>query len=372
MALTLGFMSVKTQFDNLGDALINKELAELVAARVPLTMDLTRSPKSFHATMAVEQIPNTTLISTGRGKMLVQMVRQAIAGNRCYFFLNPGGLGGGVGNSTKAFATSLIYNCILFALRLTGVRVCLVGVSFEHMTWRERLVTRFRRKICHSFAVRDEVSAEYLGHIGMPADEVVPDLSFNLYQKPHSYDAPRSIVSAFSFRTDHGLLVDLLANYAEKIIAASPADSQHAVLSQVGRDSRGMRALHAHLCRRFGERRIHYVEVESSLDTACQWYSKIEKIHSNRLHALLLAASCGTLPVAVLPSRKHVKVRALFDDLGLSSNVVDLEGDSSSAPRELSWTMGNLEYQRLESYFDRLLLDDHASASASNTPARQV
>jgi polysaccharide pyruvyl transferase WcaK-like protein len=201
---------------------------------------------------------------------------------------------------------------------------------------------------------------------------VVPDLSFNLYQKPHSYDIPRGIVSAFSFRTDHGLPVALLAEYAEKIIAASPAESQHAVLSQVGRDSQGMRELHTHLCRRFGEWRVHYVEVESSLDTACQWYSKIERIYSNRLHALLLAASCGALPIAVLPSRRHVKVRALFDDLGLSSNVVDLENDSGNAPRELSWTMGNLEYQRLKSYFDRLLLDGHASASASNIPASQA
>jgi polysaccharide pyruvyl transferase WcaK-like protein len=361
----MGFMSVKTQFDNLGDALINKELAALIAARVPLTIDLTRSPKSFHATMGIEQLSNTRLISTGRGRMLLDMAKQALAGKRCYFFLNPGGLGGGVGDSARAFASSLVYNCILLALRCLGVRVCLVGVSFEPMTWRERLVTRMRRKICHAFVVRDEVSARYLEQIGIPVDEVVPDLSFNLYQQPPTQPLPKQIASAFSFRTDRGLSTAKLVEWAECIISETAPDSKHAVISQVGRDSTGMRALHARLCERFGEQRISLVETESSLEMADHWYSMIERVYSNRLHVLLLAATSGTLPVAVLPGKKHGKVSALFADLGLSTNVVDMQGDMTGPARSLSWPQGLAERERLDSYFDRLLLGRNSGSNAS-------
>jgi polysaccharide pyruvyl transferase WcaK-like protein len=366
MPRTLGFMSVKTQFDNLGDALINKELAALVAARVPLTIDLTRSPKSFHATMGVEQLSNTRLITSGRGRMLLDMAKQAIAGNRCYFFLNPGGLGGGVGDNTRAFVSSLVYNCILLALRCLGVRVCLVGVSFEPMTWRERLVTRMRRRICHAFVVRDEVSARYLERIGIPADDVVPDLSFNLYQQPATEATSKQIASAFSFRTDRGLSTARLAEWAERIIAEGASDSHHAVISQVGRDSRGMRELHSRLCKRFGEERISLIETDSSLETACHWYSMTERVYSNRLHVLLLAANAGARPVAVLPGGNHGKVSALFADLGLSTNVVDMQGGTIESAHDLSWAQGLAERERLDSYFDRLLLERVSQPTASH------
>jgi len=127
-----------------------------------------------------------------------------------------------------------------------------------------------------------------------------------------------------------------------------------------------MRELHSRLCKRFGEERISLIETDSSLETACHWYSMTERVYSNRLHVLLLAANAGARPVAVLPGGNHGKVSALFADLGLSTNVVDMQGGTIESAHDLSWAQGLAERERLDSYFDRLLLERVSQPTASH------
>ena len=352
---SIGFMSVKTQFDNLGDALINRELARLIAVRIPLSIDLSRSPESFHATMGVEGIANTRLVHGPRGRMMLAMAAAALSGQRCYFFLNPGGLGGGVGGSSRAFISSIVYNLILFGLKMVGVKVCLAGVSFEPMTRRELLVTRFRRAICHSFSVRDKESARYLASEGIRVDGIAPDLSFNLYDEPAQMIGPRDIATAYSFRADRGLDMERLSAMAMDLIDASPAGSIHAVVSQVGRDNAAMFSLYEKLSASYGPDRIIFVDCHQSMDDASAIYSRVESLYSNRLHALLVAAHAGSVPVALIPQGKQRKISALFTDLGLSGNIIDFNAPTPSGCAPMHRDTAYQQCEQLNAFFDQLL-----------------
>lgn len=364
MSNAIAFMSIKTQFENLGDALINRELATLISDRVPLCLDLTRSPASFHATMNVRLLNNTTLLTSSRGQLLSDMTRCALSGQDCYFFLNPGGLGGGVGDHPRAFASSLVYNLILLLLNRVGVRICMVGVSFETMTLRERLVAKFRRNICHSFAVRDKASARYLTTLGICPDDVVPDLSFNLYRQQPPDSFSRDFATAMSFRTDRGAGLEVVLEFATRVVERHAPGSRHAIVSQVSRDERGMQLLHQKLAQRFGSDRIVYFDIHDNISAASALYSRVSGLYSNRLHALLLGSHAGATPLALGAHTVENKISALFDDLGLSDHLFDFRETIVRLPQPLDPQVASNELRRLNNYFDRLL-GTHASPNAA-------
>jgi len=354
--MTHAFISLKTQFENLGDALINRELIKIVSARVPTTVDLTRSPASFHSTMELERISNINLLTKFRGVFFFQMMKKALSGETCYFFLNPGGLGGGVGNSVGAFCKSHLYNCALLLLKVIGVRICHVGISYEKMKWKEASVAKLRSWACFNFSVRDGESFDYIRTLGVKTNEIVPDLSFNLYCEPLNTDTCKRYAGAFSFRTDKGNSPDDLKSFARRVIYGAAGDTRFLFVSQVRRDSRIMQELQQQLGAEFGPQRLHFADCHADFNRAVSLYRECDTLYSNRLHALLLAAYAHAKPVAVINLQRQRKIAALFEDLGLSNNVCELSAVSMNA-KEANLDRFVQESKNLNDFFNRLLND---------------
>lgn len=366
------FLSIKTQFDNLGDALINRELCRLVSARADTWVDFSRAPADFERAMGVSELPGIMVLrQLGFLRLITAMLRQRIAGRTCYLFLNPGGLGGNRLSMKGRFSASL-YNCLLSGLRRCGVRICHVGISYDSMGSPELRIARWRRRQLHFFAVRDRLSRRYVDSVGMHADAIVPDLSFNLYSKP----APRCEAGrdsiAFSFRFDGKSSVDAIRHAVRGVIEAAGRDREYLFIAQVSRDEPGMEALRRHAMELGARARL--VVCVDDIDALCRVYATCRAIYSNRLHALLMAAYSGATPLAMVSRGKQPKIEGLFGDLGLDDLLLDIDDRSSwrmSADAPGSRKRLASEYGALQAHFERLLGPARVDAERAPVPQTQ-
>jgi|GEM_PF-452002 len=348
------FLSIKTQFDNIGDALINRELCRLVASRADTWVDFSRAPENFERAMGVSSLPNlTTLRRWGFARLLREIIRQRLSGRACYLFLNPGGLGGSR-LSLKGRLSATTYNILLSAMRIAGVRICHAGISFDPMRAPELLIARWRRRLLHSFTVRDSLSLRYVDSVGMPADSIVPDLSFNLYSAPvPSANAPRRHI-AFSFRFDGKSTNDAIKHAVRRVIETNGADCEYLFVAQVSRDMSGMKRLSAIATEAGAAARV--ISCVDDIDGLCDVYSTCRAIFSNRLHALLMAAHAGAIPFALISRGQQPKIEGMFEDLGLGQWLIDVDAVADwQMPEEFDRNVLEAQCVALQSHFDTLL-----------------
>lgn len=349
------FLSIKTQFDNLGDALINRELCRLVASRAETFIDLSRAPVEFAASMGVSSMDDVTAVREhGFARMLAEMIRQRLKGRACFLFLNPGGLGGKA-LGFKSRLSALAYNLLLGVMAICGVRICHVGISYDRMPAPESFIARLRRRALHSFCVRDQLSLDYVRSIGMPADGIVPDLSFNLYENTLHSSSPERQKVAFSFRFDGKAGESEITGMVRSIIDCIGPDFVYLFIVQVARDEPGMRRLQA-ACQTTGIT-TELLVCHDQIDKLSMRYLECSAIYSNRLHALLMAAHAGAAPYAVVSQNTQPKIQGMFNDLGLSENVLYLHQKNAPLPRIAPPPRERflLEFNKLSDYFDEIL-----------------
>lgn len=357
MVEKVAFLSIKTQFDNLGDALINREMARASGERVRTYIDLSRCPDSFARMMGVDSIPGVTLLrERGYVRLLWRVLLERSRGNSCYFMLNPGGLGPKK-NSKQRFS-ALMYNGLLSIFAKLGVNVCQVGVSFDKMQKTDLKLTRYRASLMHSFVVRDPVSYDYLKSENVKVVGVVPDLSFNLYTNRKIRLDERSIV-AFSFRFDSSGLGDVarVASHLKEIAYLIGDKYEFLFISQVRRDSEPLLRLKQEMANELPRFKMDFVECVESIDEAIAIYSQVKFIFSNRLHALLLAAYSGAVPYALIDPNKNRKIVSLFESIGLEQQLLDVGSDCLKFDTNKEFPFWRLESQASEvaGYFDKLL-----------------
>jgi len=348
------FLSIKTQFDNAGDALINRELSRLVARRAKTYVDFSRAPAAFEKSMGIDELPNaTSLRKHGFALLVLMILRERMHRRECFLFLNPGGLGGGR-LSWKARFSALAYNMILSFLAALGVKICQVGISYERMGRIERAIAQWRRRAMFSFCVRDRLSQQYVNSIDMPSDAIVPDLSFNLYREDAIPSQARSRI-AISFRFDGKAEASRILEAVQQIAQVIGEEHEYLFIVQVARDLKGMTELQA-ACQVAGMR-TRLIICHDDIDSLATTYSECSAIYSNRLHALLLAAHSGAAPYAVISRGSQPKIEGMFTDLGMADRILFLgePTTSFSEPTELDRTIFHPEFTRLNEYFDRIL-----------------
>lgn len=340
----VSFFSVSTQFENVGDALINRELISLVAKFSNVYVDVSRCPEHFVDSLDLD-FENVRIVN--KYYILIFYIFLSIV-RRCkvFYFLNPGGLG--IKLSLREAMKSLIYSTILILLRGVGVRVVHTGMSYDPMDLVDRLVIRYRYLSCAHIFPRDHRSYEYLRSIGIRVDGVVPDLAFLLPQKINEHRDDGVIVS---FRTDgiyesskkdiYRLISDLRSNGVTRFL----------FVSQVERDFNFMDELYQHF--RKGLDDAVFLDVSRSIDGALENYGGYGCCYSNRLHVLLMSASRGAIPIACISDGQGGKIASMFADLNLSENISDFNAACNAQALDYFACGGKNITRALGAIFDR-------------------
>lgn len=357
------FCSIKTQFENVGDALIIRELILLIASRVPITVDLSRCPPEFRKTLDIDGDGRVRVVTYGFPALMRAMFAARFAGVECTYFLIPGGLGGE--KRPKAVAVARVFNGILRAMRLVGIRACQVGVSYERLGPRHNALLRSRTRLMHKHMVRDTMTRDYATERGLRVDGVLPDMAFNLFRK-QPRPAPERRAIAFSFRTDKSAMqAAAVAEFIERTCRLAPKGTVFKFVSQVGRDDGFMRAI-AEKMQLDGVGETQFVRCADDIDACQETYADCVTIYSNRLHALMLAISAGARPFALIDPAVDGKIEGIFADAGWGEAVHPmartLSDDSllaTFAPGpQLS---GHKQVAQLDEFFDALLAPARAS-----------
>lgn len=344
------FFFIETQFDNLGDALINREMIRLMAERSEVTLGVSRVPESFKDMIGRDFLARFTLDETrGRSAFLLAVARRALRGERCFVFLSPGGWIGELDGNLNL--RSWLHTFLYYLLRLFGARVCQLGVSYEDPGPKLRLLLRGRSGALYRHFVRDEASRAVMQKAGVRIDGLCPDLAFNAFDGAQG----KGEGATFSFRADQykGQIDDIrafLAFYFETFGTEKPVF----FVAQVEKDVAANRELAAWVSARTGIP-APMDDVCASVELAQNAYRRTAVIVSNRLHALLLAGSVGNAMIAAPVGQANKKIRALFADSGCADSVFAAPGDADRLRRAAARLYdGKREREALAARFDEI------------------
>lgn len=315
------FVFVETQFDNLGDALINRELISLISGHAEVTIGLSRVPSRFQEKIGYDFLSQFTLDKTrGRSRFLLKILFKALAGRSCYLFLSPGGWIGEIDGRLNL--RSWFHTLLYYVLSWCGVKICQFGVSYEDLGPKLSLLLRARSRALYCHYVRDSDSENVMKSLNVKVDGICPDLALNGFEKQWPSRNPDGVT--FSFRSDqYPDQIDDIKRFIELFIEHYGLDNPVYFVSQVEKDDEVNRALQTWFNKRFDAQAE--VEVDCSrLETTKEFYLRSNIIISNRLHALLLGGSVGNAMIAVPIGSVNKKIVSLFNDLGLEEHIFDV------------------------------------------------
>lgn len=341
------YCSIRTQYSNLGDEVINQVLVHRLSRLGTVHVYARGVPEAF-AEKVLDGAPGRVVRHNRLASLCGALVKRMFSARRSVIVLGPGDKHGA--SLAQAFG--------LRALSiLARARFGQVGASYRTFGRRDRIVfARWGRR--EPFAtVRDARSVAFCKQRAGVEFDYAPDLAFGLGCATSSDSEARTVV--FTFRT-HG--PELHRPLMEAITALAgnfrKADLRLVCTWQVSVDAPYMRSI----AEAIGAEVVEPADDRLSMEEAGRVYSDARYIISNRLHALLIAASCGTIPVALL-SEKDAKVAGVFraagldgfiaDPLSVANVVASHNSDRPAARARVSETFRTVGVQ-LSAYFDLL------------------
>lgn len=311
------FLSIKTQFENAGDALINRELVRLCADNANVYVDTSRCPSKF-SNMIISGMPTNVFEIRSTGRLFTIMLYRRLRGSKCFYFLSPGGYVGerkGVDGIVAKANTA-----VLWTMSKIGIKVCHLGVSYERIGRVHREILRYRSKFLSHHYVRDSKSADYADGMGLKVSGKMPDLAFAVPERNKGIVGSKSeIVLSFRGDQDDATAAAIRALVQELDGMVNPLYSFHFVC-QVKRDQSFLQSL-AQLVRNRSKR---LSVVHDDLDACFAAYDSASHVISNRLHALLIGLACGATPIPLVDDENNQKIVGLFSDLSPSLEVIML------------------------------------------------
>ena len=333
------FFSVNTQFENIGDALINRELVRLAARQAPVKVDLSRCPPAFRKTLALETVENVELVD-GSKSLFREILRYRLSGGTPVFLLKPGAYLGPLGLSVpKAF----IILCLQLGMRLMGIKICHIGVSYERLSGPHRFFLRVRSRLLFAHYVRDEASFDYARTHGFTPDGILPDLALNIYDS-HARQSEQIRRIGVSFRTDqYSEQLDHVLTFLQWLIETVGRKNidGFVMVAQVERDIAPMTVASRMIDTQFGiDTKV--VECHENLASCEAAYDECDFIVSNRLHSLLIGGNqCPRILACITPFYNR-KIIGLFDALDLDRHVIEIDAmDEVETAKALQYSMAH-------------------------------
>jgi polysaccharide pyruvyl transferase WcaK-like protein len=323
------FINAKTQHENLGDALITRELVNLARRQGPVSVLAVGVPEHFRRTLDLTESETVTTVSGFVVRMLKAVVMRKVNGGwvsgAVFYLLNPGGFEGEFSVGQTLRQCGLVATYVL--LRLLGVRLMRVGCSLGPFGPRRLLIERLKARLLHSFTARDPISIEYAqaNKLGLPV--YFPDLAFLRPSPAQQRTAGSTPVIGISFRQLKGdpqydAKIDTML---ARLVATAPHGARYLVVTQVGFDQGRNREI----AQRLGiAPHCDFVNVASDLDAAEAAYRGTDIVFSNRLHVLLIAMRQGARTIGLLERDKNRKIVGIFELLGLGHCIWDINRDT--------------------------------------------
>lgn len=320
------YISLKTQFENMGDLLINREMIRILSTRGEVFINCRSAPADFIEKILSSSDLNCTPLETRKSLIffhLAAMLGFIFKKNKYIFSQNPGGYGGEI--SKRASFRKNINTHIKTALSHLGIEFIAFGVSYDKIGPRHTAALKKQFSVYSNHFVRDESSFNYCTENKIKCDGILPDLAFNLDYHSPLPKSKRLII--LSFRDlGNELLDNLLIESIKRNIMHITSKYQAVEISityQVTFDKAFSEKILDALSD-ITDTKAKIIDLTKSLDENLSFYSKASFTLSNRLHVVLMSMSTGSKCYALTHPEKNAKLINLLKSESLESSLLSI------------------------------------------------
>jgi len=319
------FFTAKAQYENVGDLVINRLALRELQKHGVVHVNRSTAPAEYLGALGANE--ETSMRWFARSVWFSRLIASAARGQNPVLVFRPGGdrIQGYVSNFDRMKAG-------LFAqLTRAGIRQAKYGASYHG----ERSLDGGRIKHLDSLLVRDRDSLHECRASSDRHIDLIPDMACLLPFDPQlaraSFDNERHLLSVCLRSVEAGLAA---WNDVEHITTlAADLDLDLTVVSQVQLDE----ATSWSAARRLAAPMIAWRGDMTTLLPVLDTYDHSRFTISSRLHAALLAALCGSIPIVIeTPKGKSRKVAACFEYLELGGLVVGSIVEAAELTRTLA------------------------------------
>ncbi len=307
------FLSARTQFDNLGDALINEVLFNVVRSKGTLHLDCKNVPENYKA---VASIPSSESYTSAL-QFYKKLIYLKLQGHDVTYLLKPGHI-----FTLKDTPRQIIHDSItlfIFAfLKLIGVKIKRFGASLSPFSPISLVMEKIKARLSTTASYREAYTGRFVEQYRFENMIFCPDLLFYPDYQPLKSLQKDTLKIAFSFRASPLKKGNDTAymNTIKEFIKRLSQESNYELIavSQVTRDA----VFQQELIAMTGKYIEHYVYncTIAGREKIAEAYTQADIIISNRLHGLLNASMYGCHPVAFVTKDNH-KVTGVLETAGL-------------------------------------------------------
>ncbi|MCC4833075.1 polysaccharide pyruvyl transferase family protein [Shewanella sp. 10N.7] len=303
-----------TQYENLGDLVINQELLKALPVNSSVVIEAKGVPTWFVEAL-IKDIKIEQVL-TEKKPFYKRVIKSIFSRKQTYFLDVPGHVFYEIADRSGWFR---FIKMRLFSL--LGIRYVRLGVSLGPYGDSALALEVQKSRAYFYTGVREKYSHQYLKSVGINKFEYFPD--FGLCLDYSSGDKTEKCGVGFSFRSG---VVSSNANNAENTLAICDAlntikqSYQLTPIVQVNLDDDYMSLLANEI--ELDTASITFFDHDA--DKIFSAYENVKFVISNRLHVLIFALSRGAMVIPYIDRSRHTKVTGVFEDIGLGDVIYDI------------------------------------------------
>ncbi|MCE7053705.1 polysaccharide pyruvyl transferase family protein [Algoriphagus sp. AGSA1] len=308
---------VATQYENMGDLLINKCLVDELAKYGKVYLDTKNVPQTFKSVLL--EHPNSTELSEvsnislkGKGLFL------SLFSSRFkfdYVFKSPGPFGGSVTLNEKVRA--FLFYIIFFIMKLKGAKSVLIGNDFILASKFDESIAKLYSGVLQGIYVRSKKNVNILKELGVSNVDYSPDMCFMMDVEIKDVERNRVGISFRDMGDGPNQKIKESVKRFVQYFTEKQIDIDY--FYQVERD----KDFNQQLFFEFKTPFTHFRENVLKWEDRSYYQDKIFLL-SNRLHVLLLGQAFECIPIALeFNQLKTLKIRNIFYSIGMQEQIYD-------------------------------------------------
>lgn len=314
---------VATQYDNLGDLIINKCLIDELSKHVILYIDAANVPDKFIKELKTN--PRLKFLNEDYGfsfkNITIYKFFTSYSKEFSFLFKSPGPMVYRKKSSFKSKLRSLVFKLIYRKMYSTGVKSYVIGseITFES----QELIPKFLEGnyMWEKFLVRSESNMAYLQSLGVNNAEYIPDLCFLIQEDVKTEKNRNQVGISFRDLEDDDLHANIVNSVREFVSFYLNQGLEVVFFYQVERDKAYTKALYNLFD---SNKKISFIDNTILLDDI-EIYENFKAVTSNRLHVLLLGFTHNTLTFPLVDDNSSTnKIKGVYSSIGSSSTPLSI------------------------------------------------
>jgi polysaccharide pyruvyl transferase WcaK-like protein len=345
------FYLLRTQYENMGDLVINRECIALLRERGNVLVNTDGVPMRFLEGLGLSSTEEEKNSRKFWQRILLSAFRRKTG---TYLVLVPGAVIGGA-NFFQGVRHGLLALSYEF-LRRIGVKTIRLGASLGPFTPLRSKLEAWKGRTMHFVGLRDSLSIEQARKLGIRSSKRFPDMALLLPTHASTKMHDRSCI-VVSFRAHTSVVLPDLARQIEEVIdKIDPEQNAEIIFSaQVARDQPVMNEIfHLINCSR-PKNIVSLIDDQPGLFSL---YGRADVVISNRLHVLIFALSRGAQVRALVDPSHDRKIIGIFKEASLEDSLINLADKPLNSRTFIRSQPANIDVFRNAHHEARAILND--------------